>query len=453
MWSALLIATVVVPIYTALLHAWIYAHRRRASAHLWLAISALGAGGIAIAVLGRTAAPTTDAAVAWQRWQMFGGAVLTVGFVRWAHAALRLERPRLERAVDVFVALDCLGLARGAIFSDEVVLRPALGRPGVVPEAVLSPLGIAVVAVFGGLVLYVGFELGRAARRRAEPRLLFAAYCLFAAALFHDLAVGVNLVNGSQLLPRRLSGDDLGTLRRAGASLRTLDGRGRAARDGPALARRGAQRRAAPQGTPARPRRAARRARHARCGRRPRDQRPDGVRLVEPESRRGDLEPSERAARRAGDPRRVPRRTRSTARNGRRAAAPRAPQRIGDGAGGSRRGGLLGAAAGARRGTLPRPLDRVPDRRARRARRPGPARAGRAAAPAERHPLDSRGRRRRSTASRCRPAARAAAYGCACATAGRPSPTPNSPTSSTRSRRSPPRARRRGSGSPSPTRS
>ena len=117
MWSALLIATVVVPIYTALLHAWIYAHRRRASAHLWLAISALGVAAIAVAVLGRTAAPTTEIALRWQRWQMVGGAVLGIGFVRWAHAALQLHRPRLERAVDVFVAIDCLGLATGTIFA------------------------------------------------------------------------------------------------------------------------------------------------------------------------------------------------------------------------------------------------------------------------------------------------------------------------------------------------
>jgi signal transduction histidine kinase len=198
---ALLIATVVVPIYTALLHAWIYAHRRAARAHLWLAISALGSAGIAIAVIGRSAATTTEAAISWQRWQMVGGAVLAIGFVRWAHAALRLQRPRLERAVDVFVALDCIAVACGAIFSDEIAMRPALGRDGVVPEAMLTPFGTVVVAIFAALVLYVGVELGRAARQRSEPRPLFAAYCLFAVALLHDVGVGVNLVNGTQLLP------------------------------------------------------------------------------------------------------------------------------------------------------------------------------------------------------------------------------------------------------------
>ena len=201
MWDALLIATVVVPIYTALLHAWIYAHRRGETQHLWLAISALGVAGIAAAVHGRVALATVETAVSWQNWQMIGGAVLGIGFVRWVHAALRLQRPRLERAVNAFVALVGVAVAFGLVFSDAIALRPALGRAGVVPEAMLTPLGIAIVAIFAALVVYVGFELGRAARTRGEPRPLFAAYCLFAVALFHDVAVGLNLVNGRQLLP------------------------------------------------------------------------------------------------------------------------------------------------------------------------------------------------------------------------------------------------------------
>ena len=65
----------------------------------------------------------------------------------------------------------------------------------------LTPFGIAVVTTFAAMVLYVGVELGRAARKRRDERPLFAAYCLFGAAVFHDVAVGLNLVNGRQLLP------------------------------------------------------------------------------------------------------------------------------------------------------------------------------------------------------------------------------------------------------------
>jgi len=199
--SALLLATVVVPIHTALLHAWIYAHRRREISHLWLAISALAVAGMAASVLGRTAATTTADALAWQTAQMAFGAALGVGFVRWTHAALGLQRPRVERAVDCFVVLQCIGLLTHTIFSDEIVMRPALSHDGFVAQALLTPFGTAIVLVFAGLTLYLGVELGRAAKRRSEERSLFAAYCVFAATLFHDAAVGARLINGTELLP------------------------------------------------------------------------------------------------------------------------------------------------------------------------------------------------------------------------------------------------------------
>jgi len=199
--SALLLATVVVPIYTALLHAWIYAQRRREIAHLWLAISALGVAGMAASVIARSAATTTADALAWQSAQMAFGAVLGVSFVRWAHAALGLHRPRLERAVNGFVVINFIGLLTHTIFSDEIVMRPAFGRDGFVAQALITPFGTAILLAFGGLALYLGVELARAARKRSEERSLFAAYCAFAATLFHDVAVGAGLIHGVELLP------------------------------------------------------------------------------------------------------------------------------------------------------------------------------------------------------------------------------------------------------------
>jgi signal transduction histidine kinase len=201
MWDALLIATVVVPIYTALLHAWIYAHRRHETEHLWLAISALGVAGIAATVIGRTAANDPADAIGWQSWQMAFGGVLGVGFVRWAHATIGVRRPRLERFIAFFVVVNCIGLLIGTIFSDTVAMRPALGRPGLVAEAMLTPFGTFVVAIFASLALYVGVEMARAARRRVEVRPIVVAYALFALTLFHDAAVGADLINGRQLLP------------------------------------------------------------------------------------------------------------------------------------------------------------------------------------------------------------------------------------------------------------
>ena len=201
MWSVLLLATVVVPICTALLHAWIYAHRRREIAHLWLAVSAFAVAGIAAAVIGRTAALTTANPLYWQSAQMTFGGLLGIGFTRWAHAVLDSHRPRLERAVNWFVAVACIGVATNTIFSSEIVLRPALGRDGFVAEALLTPFGTVVVLIFAALALYVGVELGRAARIVRAARPLFATYVFFALTLFHDAAVGAGLINGRQLLP------------------------------------------------------------------------------------------------------------------------------------------------------------------------------------------------------------------------------------------------------------
>ena len=199
--SALLVATVVVPIYTALLHAWIYAHRRHEITHLWLAISALGVVGIATSVLCRNAATSPAVSLGWQQFELAAGAVLAVAFVCWAHAALALQRPRMERAVAGLVVLIAVGLATNSIFSDVIVERPALGGDGRTSEAMLAPFGVFVVSIFAFFVTYVGITLGRAAATASDARYLFAAYCLFALTLLHDSAVGANLIVAPQILP------------------------------------------------------------------------------------------------------------------------------------------------------------------------------------------------------------------------------------------------------------
>jgi signal transduction histidine kinase len=201
MWNALLVATVVVPVYTALLHAWIYAHRRHEITHLWLAISALGVAGIATSVIGRTAATSPAESLRWQEIEIAVGAVLAIAFVCWAHAALGLRRPRVERAVAALLALVATGLATNSIFSDVIVERPALGGDGHLNEAMLTSFGIFVVSIFALFVAYVGIALGRAAATRLDARYLFASYCLFALTLLHDSAVGANLIVAPQILP------------------------------------------------------------------------------------------------------------------------------------------------------------------------------------------------------------------------------------------------------------
>jgi len=199
--SALVIATVVVPLYTAILHAGLFVQRPRDRANLWLALSALGVTVIAACVAMRGSAADWLEAVRWQKVTMAGGALLGLSFPRWLHAFIGVERPRVERLAAIFAAFVVTANACNWIFSHEVAMQPFLAEPNLAPAARLSPWGFAIVGSFGVIALYIGIELGRAAMRRPEVRAAFAGYCVFGLALAHDIMVGAELYNGPMLLP------------------------------------------------------------------------------------------------------------------------------------------------------------------------------------------------------------------------------------------------------------
>lgn len=200
MLSALVVATIAVPLYTALLHAWIYAQRRRDRLHLWLAVAALGVTGIAIAVAVRASGTTPGGVVSWQVLEMASGGVLLIGFVRWCHALLGLSYPRMERGTDVLAGLIALGIVLNLIYSETIVMRRDLAGARF-PEALLAPYGYVLVAIFGGYSFYLIGLLGRHVRQTPAARLPFAAYCCFWVTLLHDIAVGANWIDAPQLLP------------------------------------------------------------------------------------------------------------------------------------------------------------------------------------------------------------------------------------------------------------
>ena len=197
--SALIVATVAVPLYTAILHAWIYAQRRRDRVHLWLAVAAIGVTAMAIGVAAREGARTAAQANRWQAIEMAAGALLLVGFVRWCHALLGLSRPRVERAADAFAGLVGFGLTCGLVFSDAIVLRAAVGG-GRIPQALLAPFGFVLVAGFGLFSLYVILQLGLHVRRCPPARAPFLAYCCFWLTLLHDIAIAVHWIDSAQIL-------------------------------------------------------------------------------------------------------------------------------------------------------------------------------------------------------------------------------------------------------------
>jgi signal transduction histidine kinase len=198
--NALVVATVVVPLYTALLHGWIWAHQRRERVHLWLAVAALGVAGIALASVGRGSA-RPDGAADWQHGAMAAGALLLFGFVRWCHAFLGETRRTTERMSDALAVITLIGAAAGGFFTDDYVMRPRLASTQLGPQALLSPLGYAVVAGFTCFTGYIAWRLGSAARHDRAARGPFAAYCVFWLTLFHDVGVGASLFSAPMMLP------------------------------------------------------------------------------------------------------------------------------------------------------------------------------------------------------------------------------------------------------------
>jgi signal transduction histidine kinase len=198
--QTLVVATIAVPLYAAILHAWIYAQRRREVVHLWLALSALGVAGIALGVAGRGEATSPETVVHWQRLEMASGALLLIGFTRWCHAFLGLRRPGIERACVAFAVVVLLGVGTPFLYADEFVTRQSLAGYDVT-EALLAPFGYALLAGFGLFAGYIGAQLGIAARSAPQARVPFASYCLFAVTLGNDVGVGLAVTDTPQVLP------------------------------------------------------------------------------------------------------------------------------------------------------------------------------------------------------------------------------------------------------------
>ena len=198
--TALLVATVVVPLQTALLHGWIYLHRRHEAVHRWIALAALGVAGMALSVLCRVGA-APPAVRTWQEFEMACGAALLIGFVRWLHAFLGVARPFVDRLALGFAVVLWIGAASGAHFGGRIAMQPALGGGAPLPQAELSLAGIAGVAGYGAFSAYIGVALVMAWRTLPRVRVACVAYGVFAMALFHDIAVGARWLDGPQLVP------------------------------------------------------------------------------------------------------------------------------------------------------------------------------------------------------------------------------------------------------------
>jgi signal transduction histidine kinase len=199
--GALVLATVVVPLYTALLHGWLYVLRRREPVHGAFALSALAMAAVAGGLVAQCFASTPEAAYGWQQVQLAAGALLMISFVRWVHLFLDVSRPRVEAAAALLALAVLGGIAGGAIFSRDMELRATLPFHPPAWNAPVEPLGQLVLSGFVFFVVYLVATLARASGRVPHARPVFLTYTAFAASLLYDAARGARLADGPELLP------------------------------------------------------------------------------------------------------------------------------------------------------------------------------------------------------------------------------------------------------------
>src|SRR5690606_19320273 len=199
--AALVLATIVIPLYTALLHGGIWWARRREPAFLAFALSALAMAAIAGGLAAQGLTTSREAAFAWQGAQLAAGAVLMVTFLRWVHLFLGVRRPRIEAAALALGVASLAGLAGDVIFSHELELRATLPFHPPAWNAPLRPAGQLLLSGYVLFVVHLCAALGRASLRDAHARPVFAAYLAFAGTLLYDAARGARLADGPELLP------------------------------------------------------------------------------------------------------------------------------------------------------------------------------------------------------------------------------------------------------------
>ncbi len=196
----LILATVIVPVFTALLHGWIFVAQRRGSVHLSFAVAALAMAVIAAAVVAQGLAAAPEQARLFQRFQLGAGAILLFAFVRWVHDFVGRRRLWIERSAAVVATAVLVATASGLIFEPEGRLRPILLFHPPAWESTVSPIGLVMLSGFVAGALYVGGELRRAARIEVDTRAAFLAYLGFGVAILHDCARGTGWIESPALL-------------------------------------------------------------------------------------------------------------------------------------------------------------------------------------------------------------------------------------------------------------
>lgn len=199
--GALLLVTVIVPLYTALLHGWIWAWRRRETEWLAFALSALAMAGVASGVIAQANAASPESAYRWQQLQLGMGAAVTIGLPCWAHRFLGLRRPWVEAGTLLLALVTLHGIGQEWVFSRAMILLPTLLLHPPAWHAPATKAGLVLLSGYALAVVYLLITLGAARRRAPQIGPLFASYALFASSLLYDAARGAGILRGPELLP------------------------------------------------------------------------------------------------------------------------------------------------------------------------------------------------------------------------------------------------------------
>jgi signal transduction histidine kinase len=198
---ALILATVVVPLYTALIHGWIWLLRRRESEYGAFALSALGMAIVAGGLVAQCFAATPASAYRWQQVQLVAASLLLSSFLRWLHLYLALRRPRIEAAGLALALATLAGVAADVLFAPALELRATLPFYPPAWNAPLAPAGQILLSGYVFFIVYPALVLGGASRRNRHARPVFLTYVAFAGCLLYDAARGARLADGPELLP------------------------------------------------------------------------------------------------------------------------------------------------------------------------------------------------------------------------------------------------------------
>jgi signal transduction histidine kinase len=191
----------IVALSAAAFNAWIFRLRRSQTAHLWLAVAAIGIAGMGAATTQLYEATDPGTARMWQQLMLACSAPLIFGFPRFATKLLRISRPGLDASTAAMsVAALVLGLWPGAFFAGQNAERHFQVPNTQYISADITPVGLVFLAAI--LVLFTWLIVIFAKYRDRvgdDTKVLVPMLILWFGCGVNDIAIAVRAYDGPML--------------------------------------------------------------------------------------------------------------------------------------------------------------------------------------------------------------------------------------------------------------